>query len=418
VPCPYRPVDATKNGYQVLQQVGDLAQAIAHHPPTLNDESNILACESNILACESNILAHESLNLGNEYIFSICMSATCNNQFLTLDCAYKLGGLVEMDVSLIVSNILTPPVLAFFLGVVAVFVQSDLEIPPPVAKMFSLYLLFAIGFKGGVELVKSGISQEVILTILAAMLMSAFVPVYTFFILKIKLDPYNAAAIASSYGSISAVNFIAAMSFLNQQGINFDSYMVAAVPLMGSPPIIVGLILVNLFTTDGDKREFAWSDVLKEAFFNSSVFLPVGSLIMGVLTGESGWYKLSPFTQDLFDGVLTFFLLDMGLLAARRIKDLQKTGSFLISFAILIPVVNATIGLLIAKVIGMSPGDSLLFSVLCASASYIAVPAAMRLTVPEANPSLYVSTALAVTFPFNITVGIPLYLYGINLFWS
>ncbi|HBE36579.1 MAG TPA: sodium-dependent bicarbonate transport family permease, partial [Cyanobacteria bacterium UBA11368] len=200
--------------------------------------------------------------------------------------------------------------------------------------------------------------------------------------------------------------------------INFDGYMVAALALMESPAIIVGLILVNLFATDGDKREFAWSDVLKEAFFNSSVFLLVGSLIMGVLTGESGWHKLSPFTQDLFYGVLTFFLLDMGLVAAKRIKDLEKTGAFLISFAILIPVVNATIGLLIAKVIGMSPGDSLLFSVLCASASYIAVPAAMRLTVPEANPSLYVSTALAVTFPFNITVGIPLYLYGINLFWS
>ncbi len=323
-----------------------------------------------------------------------------------------------MDVSLIVSNILNPPVLAFFLGMVAVFVKSDLEIPPPVAKLFSLYLLFAIGFKGGVELVKSGISQEVILTILAAMLMSAFVPVYTFFILKIKLDPYNAAAIASTYGSISAVTFITAGSFLNQLGINFDGYMVAALALMESPAIIVGLILVNLFATDGDKREFAWSDVLKEAFFNSSVFLLVGSLIMGVLTGESGWHKLSPFTQDLFYGVLTFFLLDMGLVAAKRIKDLEKTGAFLISFAILIPVVNATIGLLIAKVIGMSPGDSLLFSVLCASASYIAVPAAMRLTVPEANPSLYVSTALAVTFPFNITVGIPLYLYGINLFWS
>ena len=322
-----------------------------------------------------------------------------------------------MDVSLIVSNILNPPVLAFFLGMVAVFVKSDLEIPPPVAKLFSLYLLFAIGFKGGVELVKSGISQEVILTILAAMLMSAFVPVYTFFILKIKLDSYNAAAIAATYGSISAVTFITAGSFLNALGISFDGYMVAALALMESPAIIVGLILVNLFTTDGEQR-FVWSDVLKEACFNSSVFLLVGSLVMGVLTGENGWHKLAPFTGDLFYGFLTFFLLDMGLLAAKRIKDLQKTGTFLISFAILIPIVNATIGLLIAKLIGMPPGDSLLFSVLCASASYIAVPAAMRLTVPEANPSLYVSTALAVTFPFNIIVGIPLYLYGINLFWS
>lgn len=322
-----------------------------------------------------------------------------------------------MDVSLIVSNILNPPVLAFFLGILAVLVKTDLEIPAPIPKLLSLYLLFAIGFKGGVELVKSGINQAVILTLLAAMLMACIVPVYTFFILRIKLDTYNSAAIAATYGSISAVTFITASSFLTQLGMSFDGFMVAALALMESPAIVVGLILVNVFTVNESDREFNWSEVLQEAFLNSSVFLLVGSLFMGVLTGEHGWQTLKPFTQDMFYGVLTFFLLDMGLLAARRIKDLQKTGVFLILFAILVPIFNAGIALLIAKAIGMSQGDSLLFSVLCASASYIAVPAAMRLTVPEANPSLYVSTALAVTFPFNIIVGIPLYLYGINLFW-
>jgi hypothetical protein len=281
-----------------------------------------------------------------------------------------------MDLSLIVSNILNPPILFFFLGMTAVFVKSDLEIPAPVPKLFSLYLLLAIGFKGGVELIKSGVTQEVILTLAAAMMMACIVPIYTFFILKWKLDTYDAAAIAATYGS-----------------------------------------LVNIFTADG-KRDLSWPEVLQEAFLNSSVFLLVGSLLIGVLTGERGWHVLEPFTQGLFYGVLTFFLLDMGLVAARRIKDLQKTGVFLILFAILIPIVNAGIGLVIAKLIGMPRGDSLLFAVLCASASYIAVPAAMRMTVPEANPSLYVSTALAVTFPFNIIVGIPLYLYGINLFWS
>jgi hypothetical protein len=180
----------------------------------------------------------------------------------------------------------------------------------------------------------------------------------------------------------------------------------------------VGLILVNLTAERDGDREFAWSEVLQEAFLNGSVFLLVGSLLIGLLTGEHGWQILSPFTQDMFYGVLTFFLLDMGLVAAKRIKDLEKTGAFLISFAILIPIMNAAIGLLIARLINMPPGDALLFSVLCASASYIAVPAAMRLTVPEANPSLYISSALAVTFPFNIIVGIPLYLYGINLLWS
>ncbi|MCP2728361.1 sodium-dependent bicarbonate transport family permease, partial [Limnofasciculus baicalensis] len=316
-----------------------------------------------------------------------------------------------------VSNILNPPVLAFFMGIVAVLVKSDLEIPPPLPKLFSLYLLFAIGFKGGVELVKSGISQDVILTILAAILMSAIVPIYSFFILKIKFDAYNAAAIAATYGAISAGTFITATSFLTTLEIDFDGYMVAALALMESPAIIVGLILVNLFGANPEKPEFIWADVLKEAFLNSSVFLLVGSLIMGILTGEHGGEVLKPFTEDMFYGILTFFLLEMGLLAAKRIKDLQKAGAFLISFAILIPIVNAILGLLIAKVIGMPRGDTLLFSVLCASASYIAVPAAMRLTVPEANPSLYISTALGVTFPFNIVVGIPLYLYGINLFW-
>jgi uncharacterized protein len=323
-----------------------------------------------------------------------------------------------MDVSLILSNILNPPVLAFFLGMLAVFLKSDLEIPPPLPKLFSLYLLFAIGFKGGVELIKSGISQEVVLTLLAAIFMSIIVPIYSFFILRVKLDAYNAAAIASTYGSISAVTFITAGSFLNQLGINFDGFMVAALALMESPAIVIGLILVSLFAVKQDKSEFVWKEVLHEATLNSSVYMLVGSLVMGLLTGESGWEKLKPFTQDIFYGVLTFFLLDMGLVAAKRIKDLQKTGIFLITFAIIVPIVNAVIGLFIAKLIGLHQGDTLLFSVLCASASYIAVPAAMRITVPEANPSLYVSTALAITFPFNIIIGIPLYFYVINIFWN
>ncbi|MBE9018254.1 MAG: hypothetical protein CLLPBCKN_007883 [Chroococcidiopsis cubana SAG 39.79] len=323
-----------------------------------------------------------------------------------------------MDVSLIASNVLSPPVLFFFLGMLAVFVKSDLEIPQPLPKLFSLYLLFAIGFKGGNELVKSGASQEVILTLLAAVMMACIVPIYTFFILKIKLDLYNAAAIAATYGSISAVTFITAGSFLTELGIDFSGYMVAALALMESPAIIVGLLLVKLFAIDKQDGDFSWSEVLQEAFLNSSVFLLVGSLIIGAVSGEKGWKVEEPFTQGIFYGVLTFFLLDMGLVAAGRIKDLGKTGTFLISFSILIPIVNAAIGILLAKAIGMPQGNALLFSVLCASASYIAVPAAMRMTLPEANPSLYVTAALALTFPFNIIVGIPLYLYGINLLWG
>ncbi len=323
-----------------------------------------------------------------------------------------------MNVSLVVSNLLNPPVLFFFLGMLAVLVKSDLEIPAPIPKLFSLYLLIAIGFRGGSELVKSGITQDVFLMIGAAVLMACVVPIYTFFILRTKLDPYNAAAIAATYGSISAVTFITAGSFLDQLGIASDGYMVAALALMESPAIVVGLILVKVFAVNQDGQEFDWGEILRESFFNGSVFLLVGSIIIGILTGEHGEQVLKPFTQDLFYGALTFFLLDMGLVAAKRIQDLQKAGVFLIAFAILTPIFNAGIGIAIAKLIQMPQGNALLFAVLCASASYIAVPAAMRLTVPEANPSLYISTALAVTFPFNILVGIPLYLYGINLFWS
>ncbi len=323
-----------------------------------------------------------------------------------------------MDLSLIVSNFLNPPVLFFFLGMLAIFVKSDLEIPAPIPKLFSLYLLLAIGFKGGVELARSGISQAVVLTMLAAVLMACIVPFYTFFILRTKLDAYNAAAIAATYGSISAVTFITANSFLEQLHIASDGYMVAALALMESPAIIVGLILVNLFSDRKDDNQgINWSEVLQEAFLNGSVLLLVGSVLIGTLTGEHGWKVLSPFTQDMFYGVLTFFLLDMGLVAARRIRELRRTGKFLIAFAILVPIMNAFVGILLAKLIHMPPGDALLFSVLCASASYIAVPAAMRMTVPEANPSLYISTALAVTFPFNISFGIPLYEYVISLLW-
>jgi hypothetical protein len=300
----------------------------------------------------------------------------------------------------------------------AVFLKSDLEIPQPLPKLFSLYLLMAIGFKGGYEISESGVNPEIAVTLSAAIFMSVVVPVYTFFVLKLKLDTYNAAAIAATYGSISAVTFITASSFLETVGIPFDGHMVAALALMESPAIIIGLLLVRIFTNDKKDGEFAWSEVLREAFLNSSVFLLVGSLLIGLLTGKSGWEKLEPFTQGIFYGVLTFFLLDMGLVAAKRIQDLKKTGSFLIVFALCIPVANAIFGILIAKVIGISMGNALLFAVLCASASYIAVPAAMRLTIPEANPSLYVSMALAITFPFNIIVGIPVYLEIIKQLWA
>ncbi len=336
-----------------------------------------------------------------------------------------------MDSSLILSNILNPPVLFFFLGMIAVFVQSDLEIPNPLPKLFSLYLLVAIGFKGGHELYESanspeGISPLIISTLIAAVVMASIVPFYSFFILRIKLDAYNAAAIAATYGSISAVTFITASSLLDKLQISYGGHMVAALALMESPAIVVGLILVRVFgvkktelSEDGkpiESSNTSWGEVLHEAFLNGSVLLLIGSVVIGVLVRSEGWDKVHLFVEkDLFYGALMFFLMDMGLVAARRIRDLKQTGLFLIGFSVLMPIANAVIAILLAKTLGMRQGDALLFAVLCASASYIAVPAAMRMTVPQANPSLYVSMALALTFPFNIIVGIPVYLQAIKL---
>ncbi|MEO1523548.1 MAG: sodium-dependent bicarbonate transport family permease [Cyanobacteria bacterium J06633_2] len=325
-----------------------------------------------------------------------------------------------MDFSLILANILNPPVLFFFLGMAAVFLKSDLEIPAPIPKLFSLYLLFAIGFKGGHELHESGLNAEIMTTLVVAVVMATIVPIYSFFILRLKLDACDAAAIAAAYGSISAVTFVTATSFLDRIDVSFGGHMVAALALMESPAIIAGLILVRLVaTTDAEtnKENFAWSTVFQEAFLNGSVFLLVGSLLVGLVTSQQGWESLEPFTGDIFYGVLTFFLLDMGLIAAQRFGDLLKSGTFVIGFSVLMPLLNASIGIGIAFLLQLSMGNTLLFAVLCASASYIAVPAAMRLTVPEANPSLYISMALALTFPFNIIVGIPIYFEIIQYFW-
>jgi hypothetical protein len=328
-----------------------------------------------------------------------------------------------MESSLILQNLLTPPVLFFFLGVAAVLVGSDLEIPAPLPKLFSLYLLLSIGFKGGLELQHSGLGGQVLPTIGAAVAMSLLVPIISFLVLQLQFDAFNAAAIAATYGSISAVTFITAESFLETQNLPFDGFMVAALALMESPAIIVGLILVKLAAPQKrpDAQPMRWGSVLREAFLNSSVFLLVGSLVIGLLVAAyspAGIGKMEPFSDKLFYGALTFFLLDMGIVAAQRIRELREAGPFLIAFSVLMPLFNALLGALIVWGLQLSPGNGLLFVVLCASASYIAVPAAMRMTVPEANPSLYISTALGITFPFNIILGIPLYMLLVNTLLS
>ena len=322
-----------------------------------------------------------------------------------------------MDFDVALENFLSPPILFFFLGLLAVLVRSDLEIPQPIAKFLSLYLMLAIGFRGGVELGHSAPGGPVLLTLAAAVVMAALVPLYCFWILRRRLDVYNAAAIAATYGSISAVTFVTATAFLDRAGIPYGGYMVAAMALMEAPAIVVAVILARIALSkpgpDGSPStapEGNWNHLLRDAFFNSSVFLILGSLLVGVLTGERGQAALHPFTNELFSGILCFFLLDMGLVAARRLKDLRASGGFLLAFAILVPLLNALLGIGVSRLLDLGSGDALLFTILCASASYIAVPAAMRLALPEANPGLSLPLALAVTFPLNITLGLPLYL--------
>ena len=324
-----------------------------------------------------------------------------------------------MDLSLIAQNILNPPILFFFLGMLAVFLKSDLTIPQPLPKFFSLFLLIAIGLHGGYELSKSGLDLYILKALSLAIFMAILVPIYSFFILRIKLDTYNSVALAATYGSISAVTFITGITYLQTIGVEYGGFMVAAMTLMESPAIVIGLVFAVLFTKkDNNSSKTNWGEIFKEAFLNPSVFLLMGALIIGVLTGEKGWTSVEPLFGALFKGILAFFLLDMGIVAAKRIYELKKLGFFLIAFAIFMPIFNAIVGMSLGYYFEISKGDAFLLALLSGSASYIAVPAAMRLSVPEANPGIYLPLSLAITFPFNISIGIPLYYYLINLLWS
>lgn len=323
-----------------------------------------------------------------------------------------------MDFELIYLNLLSPPVLFFFLGLAAVILKSDLEIPQPIPRFLSLYLLFSIGIEGGVRLRESGLTSEVVLVLGASLVMATLVPLYAFPLLRRRLTVANAAAIAATYGSISAVTFLTGVAFLERTGQTYSGYIVASMALMESPAIIVAVMLARHL---GENRKSGHrippSELLRDAFLNGSVFLLVGSLVIGVLGGSAAEHAMGPFTRDIFRGMLAFFLLDMGIIAGNRIADLRAEGPYLIGFAIVFPVFNALLGIGIAWLIGTGPGDALLFALLCGSASYIAVPAAMRLAIPQANPSLYVPMALALTFPFNIVLGIPLYSALIDMIW-
>lgn len=325
-----------------------------------------------------------------------------------------------MDSQTIMANVLSPAALFFFLGFLSVLLHSDLELPYPLPKFFSTYLLISIGYTGGEKLAQAGLTTEVAATIVAAMAMALFVPFYTFFFLRRILSVYDAAAMAATYGSISIVTFVVGTEFLNREHVEFGGHMVAVMSLMESPAVIMGIMLVRMFAPrkadDGGRSGF--KAILHESFFNGTVLLLIGSLIIGVVTGPTSGESLKPFMSGIFKGIVLLFLLDVGMLAARKAGKLIEVGPKLVAFGVLAPIANAAIGIGLAYVLGMGKGDALLFTLLCASSSYIVVPAAMRQAVPEANPGLFELLSLSVTFPFNISLGIPLYYGAISRLWG
>ncbi|HEV8035293.1 sodium-dependent bicarbonate transport family permease [Yoonia sp.] len=311
--------------------------------------------------------------------------------------------------SLAGANLISPIILSFALGLAAALARSDLTIPEAVAKGMSIYLLFAIGFKGGVAVSTHGIDQTLVLSLVAGLILSFGLPLIAFALLRVMtgLSNIDAAAVAAHYGSISIVTFVAATSVLQGRLIDSEGYMVAVAAVMEAPAILSALWLVAR-SGGGGKME---PGLMRELLLNGSIVLLVGAFFIGAITGEQGLAEISPFIVAPFKGVLCLFLLDMGLIAGRGLRQSRGVvGMGAVGFAILMPLVGAMIGLGAGLLVGLSLGGVVLMMTLSASASYIAVPAAMRVALPEANPSVYLTLSLGVTFPFNLTLGIPLYL--------
>ncbi|MCF8196060.1 MAG: sodium-dependent bicarbonate transport family permease [Polynucleobacter sp.] len=315
------------------------------------------------------------------------------------------------------SNFLDPAILFFVFGAFAGAVKSNLEVPQPIARFLSLYLLMALGLKGGFALQKSGFTTEIALALGLAVFLAIITPLIGYLFLRTKLNNYDAAAISATYGSVSAVTFITATQALDQNGIEFGGHMAAAMALMESPAIILAILLVNKAraSTTNSKQSVAMSKIFHESFTDGAQLLLLGSMIVGLVSGESGQKIMAPFSIDLFKGMLAFFLLDMGLMAAKNFEGLKGKPPITFFYAIGAPLVHASIALGLCKLLGLPMGDTILLMVLAASASYIAVPAVLRHALPEVNPALYMGMSLGITFPFNIILGIPLYTYIVGL---
>ena len=313
------------------------------------------------------------------------------------------------------TNFLDPAILFFIFGVFAGSVKSNLEIPPQISRFLSLYLLMALGLKGGFALHKSGFTSEIALSLGLAVFLAILIPVIGYLILRKKLSTFDAAAIAATYGSVSAVTFITATQYLDQFNIAYGGHMAAAMALMESPAIILAIILANKarasMASGGVQthESVGISKILHESFTDGAQLLLLGSMAVALVSGDAGQKLMAPFSIDLFKGMLAFFLLDMGLMAARNFKGLRGKPPITLLYAIGSPLSHALLALVLCKLIGLPLGNTILLMVLASSASYIAVPAVLRHALPEVNPALYMGMSLGITFPFNIILGIPLY---------
>lgn len=367
-----------------------------------------------------------------------------------------------MDANLL-KNLTDPAILFFFAGILIALVRSNLEVPKQVSKFLSLYLLMAVGFRGGHELAKAGVSGEGAKVIGAAVILALVIPAIGFLVLRRRINAFDAAAIAATYGSVSAVTFATASQFVAGRGDAAGGYLTVALVLMESPAIIMAVLLASwvrarqareaartgasveavpapalvgagaMVSEDdvdsalraeaviperdpqlgmdapGDDARLSIRHVLKEAFTDGAHLLLIGSMIIGAVSGNAGWKAMDPFINGMWKGFLAFFLLEMGLLVARQLREVRDVGPFLIAFGLIMPIVGASLALGLGTAFGLTAGDLTLLMVLAASASYIVVPAVVRYAIPEARPSRYFTMALAITFPLNITIGIPLY---------
>lgn len=338
-------------------------------------------------------------------------------------------------------NFIDPAILFFVFGVLAGTLKSNLEIPPQISRFLSLYLLMALGLKGGFALAHSGLSADVVRSLACAVALAVIVPLIGYRLLRRLVSGYDAAALAATYGSVSAVTFITAVQYLESRGLPYGGHMAAAMALMESPAIVMAVLFANTLRrgtvssnlvnagqgtatlalgTGGGTAALAAAGgpapiplrkILHESFTDGAQLLLLGAMVIGFVTGESGKAVMAPFSIDLFKGMLAFFLLDMGLMAARNFAGLKGQSPWLLAYALLAPIAHAALGLALAAAVGVPMQDAALLMVLAASASYIAVPAVLRYAIPEAKPSLYFGMSLGLTFPFNILVGIPLYVH-------